>query len=201
MKRITVSLLGVGVILAAGAWFYLTTTWASAGHSRPAAPAMRPAAASGSAAAAHQPTEPPDPAKTVQLEDLRRRLAAAPDDLRLRKQLAVNLLDAGQPVEAFEEAGAVLLASPEDVDGLYVQGEVRLQMGQPKVALELFDRVLLQVPDHVLALLARGRAATQLGVPAQAVDSYQRALAATGGSHPQIERLLAEARAAAGTQQ
>lgn len=175
---------------------------------RPDAGAMA-AGGTGSTAAGPRPMQPAGPAETerahegtaalpeearAELAALRQRVADDPNDLTASKQLAVRLLAHGQLVEAFELSASLLAAVPDDPDGLYVQGVVRLAMGQATRSVELLDRVLAQYPEHVLAHLARGRALQRLGRTDEAIAGWQRALAAVGGSNPQIESLIAEAR-------
>jgi cytochrome c-type biogenesis protein CcmH len=66
-------------------------------------------------------------------------------------------------------------------------------MGQYDLAINLFDLVLADYPDHVQALLYRGIGLLQSGDTAQAIDTWEIALEMAGGSHPDIEYLLATA--------
>lgn len=177
------------------------------GRSTPAAaprPPASPAAASAPAAPAasrspdeveraHQGGAVVSPAAAAAIAELRQRLDAAPDDLRARKELTVRLVEADLLVEAFEQAEAVLAADPNDPDGLYAEGEVRLAMGQPLEAMALLDRVLAQHPDHLLALIARGKAAARVGQQQEAITLWRRALEVAGGRYPPVEELLATA--------
>jgi tetratricopeptide (TPR) repeat protein len=130
---------------------------------------------------------------------LTEQVAANPEDLAARKRYALALLGTGQFFGAFRESQEILRRLPADTDGLYVQGVVRLQMGQDEAAVELLDQVLAQYPEHVLALTAKGVALHRVGNTLGARLVWQQALAASGGSNPQIEELLAvlEERAAA----
>jgi Flp pilus assembly protein TadD len=143
--------------------------------------------------------DPLPPETAAQATALRARLTANPADLSAAKQLAFLLLVNGQFVDAFEHSKTILELSPDDPDGLYVQGVVRTRMGQTGQAIELLDRVLAQYPDHLLALTARGTALQKAGDTAAAIASWESALAVAGGRHPEIERLLQEARG--GTQE
>jgi len=132
----------------------------------------------------------------TRVEALRARLVTNPTDLSATKQLAFLLLINGNFVEAFDYSKKALEMNPDDPDGLYVQGVVRIRMGQVQQAIDLLDRVLKQYPDHLLALIARGSALQRVGDTAQAVETWQRALAVAGGNHPEIERMIAEAQGA-----
>ncbi len=140
---------------------------------------------------AHGSTAEVPPEVAAALDRLRERLRAEPNDLAARKELAVRLAEHGQMLEAFEEAQRVLAAAPDDIDGLYVAGEVRVAMGQWDPALASLDRVLAQYPDHLLALIARGRAYAALGRVAEALGDWQHGLQVVGGHYPPIERLIA----------
>ena len=94
----------------------------------------------------------------ARLTPLRTRLAQEPDDLAARKEIAVLLLRDGKLFQAYEEAEEILRVEPDDVDGLYVHGVVRVAMGQSSKALALLDRVLAQRPEHSGALTAREEA-------------------------------------------
>ncbi|MCH9650195.1 MAG: hypothetical protein K0U98_18300 [Deltaproteobacteria bacterium] len=100
--------------------------------------------------------------EAIRLTQLEAHLRDRPDDLSARKELAVLLLNHHQPVRAFEVADELLQRDPNDPDGLYVQGSVRLLMGQAQRSIELLDRVLGTHPDHLMANLARSRALERL---------------------------------------
>jgi cytochrome c-type biogenesis protein CcmH len=141
----------------------------------------------------HQTTAPVPPELAQRIAELQGHLAASPEDIMARKELAIIYLAAGQLVEAFEHAGVLMQQNPDDPDGLYVQGVVRLSMGQFAVSVDLLDRLLAQYPDHPDALMYRGLALNQLGQTDQAMDSWELGLEMAGGSHPQIEELIAMA--------
>jgi|CXWL01.1.fsa_nt_gi hypothetical protein len=148
-------------------------------------------------AAAHGAAAPLPEGEAVALERLRKQLEANPEDLTARRELAVRLTENGLFVEAFEEATALVAANPQDVDGLYVQGEVRLAMGQWGRAADLLDQVLAGHPDHLLALIARGKAYSQMGQKDAAVATLEKARELAGGRYPPIDALLAEIRGVA----
>jgi tetratricopeptide (TPR) repeat protein len=141
----------------------------------------------------HQATAPVPPELAQRIAELEGHLATNPQDIMARKEAAIIHLAAGQLVEAFEHAGVLLQQNPDDPDGLYVQGVVRLSMGQFAISVDLLDRLLAQYPDHPDALMYRGLALHQLGQTDQAMDSWDLGLEMAGGSHPQIEELIAMA--------
>ncbi len=119
-------------------------------------------------------------------------IVADTSDLASRKELALMLLARDQLMPAYEQASEILQALPDDPDGLYVHGVVRLRMGQSVRSIRLLERLLSQHPDHVPARLTLGKAQRRIGDEAGAVRSWKRALADAGGENAEIERLLAE---------
>ncbi len=143
----------------------------------------------------HPETDQLPPELSARIAELERLLAADPDDLSARKEIAYLMLDSGQFFEAFKRADEVLGRRPEDPDALYIQGIVRLTMGQRDAGAELVGRALAADPEHVPSLIARGILRLQEGDRERAVAAWERGLAAAGGRHPGLERLLAETRA------
>ncbi len=139
-----------------------------------------------------QPPLPPQIAE--QVEALRARLATAPEDLAVRRDLADLLLSHGQYFDAFGEAQAILARAPEDPPATYVLAVVRYTMGQPEGALELLDRAAALDPTFSQASLVSGIIRLQLGDREGAVASWQQGLAGAGGSESRLERLLELAR-------
>ena len=130
------------------------------------------------------------------LEELQAAVERRPDALDLRSDLAFTLLANELYVPAFEQAKEIQKLEPEHPDALSIEGMVRLRMGQNSGAAELFDRVLGTHPDHVRALEGRGLAALRFGRPSAAIEFWERGLRAAGGSHEELERLLAASRTA-----
>lgn len=130
------------------------------------------------------------------IASLEQRLQANPDDFAARKQLALAYLNNRMLFQAFQEAQNILTTAPQDPDGLYISGVVRLAMGDMPSAVSLLDQVLEQFPNHILALVYRGLAMQQLGDNDGALDSWERALAAAGGRHPELEQMIAQLKAA-----
>ena len=160
------------------------------------APAPVPTANAAQAAEANPHGSPPPLPEAIAalIEEPRARLSVDPEDLQARKEIAVTLLRNGQLLPAFDEASAILARKPDDVDGLFVHGSVRVSMGQSRKALELLDRVLAQFPNHVLALMEKGKAHEKTGNLPLALATWERGLEAAGGSHAAIERLIAAAK-------
>ncbi len=138
----------------------------------------------------------------ARIAPLEARLADDPADLLTRKRLAVVLLQNQQLMPAYEHASQILQAHPDDPDGLYVHGVVRLAMGHAPVAIELLDRVLERYPDHALALQARAEAQRKIGDEGGAALTEARARQAARSSVPpvplrgndsEVEELLAAA--------
>ena len=131
------------------------------------------------------------------IADLSARVTADPEDWQSRKELALTQLAGAQFFEAFNQATQILQRFPEDPDGLFVHGVVRLTMGQSDQALDLMDQVLAQHPDHKQALIYRGLALYQMGNVEPAVDTWEVGLEMVGGRDPDFEELLAMARSGA----
>lgn len=180
------------VALVAGGWML----GARGPASEAAAPAPTTAAPPSAATVAMPGASGESPHGQIEATDspvvaqLRLDLAAAPERLDLRRRLALELLRQGDFYGAFAESERILERAPNDVEGLFVQGAVRVRMGQPSQALPLLDRVLEQLPDHVGALTAKGKALARAGHADQAEALWRRALELAGGSDPQIEELL-----------
>ncbi len=176
---------GMAVVLLVGTLVYLAVRDSGAGGAPPP-----PSGA----------TEAPHPASESLPADLRRELeqleaaaAAAPGDLLARKRLALGRLDAGLLFEAFADAEAILAAQPEDPDGLFIQGVVRVSMGRGAEAIDLLDRVIARYPEHLQAMIYRGLALAQGGDSEQAIATWEIALEMAGGSHPDLQMLLQQA--------
>ncbi len=180
---------GAGMLALVGLLIYWAQRDAQPGPERREPAAERPPA--------EEPLDPADqdvPAEmAVRIADLEARLVADPDNLQVRKELALALISSSEFFQAFEHAQEILEIRPEDPDGLYIQGLVRLAMGQNDLALELLDRVLAQYPSHLQALLYRGLALLQSGRRQQAIDTWEVGLELAGGHHPGFEDLLARA--------
>lgn len=201
-------LFGVGTCAIVGGLIYWATQGAKprdemAGGA-PMAPMAQPTQmASGSgapvdAATAHEASAELTPEVAAQLDQFRQQVQAAPQDLQARRQLTVALLNANLLMEAFEQARELQKVAPNDPDGMFVEGVVRLAMGQWPVAAQLMGNVLAQHPDHLLASLAKGQAEAALGQTPQAIATLRKGLAAAGGSFPPIEELLAQLEAGGG---
>lgn len=128
------------------------------------------------------------------LEQLASMIENDPTDLMARKQYAVGLLSTGRFMAAFEQAEILLGTDPNDPDGLYVKGMVRMRMGQEREAQALLERLLVDYPDHVPALTALGVLALRGGGLERADDYWDQAVEFSGGSNPEVERLRAAAR-------
>lgn len=150
------------------------------------------------AAAANGGTEPHataelPPVVAQRVASIEARLAADPGDLQARKELAMTLLAVEQYVPAFQNASLVLEQQPDDPDALFIHGVVRVAMNQNAEAIDLLDRVLDRFPQHVYAQMYKGIALARGGQADAARLAWQAGLEAAGGSHPDLEQLLAMA--------
>ncbi len=139
----------------------------------------------------------PSPAEDAETLRLRSELAADPDRIAVRQDLALRLLRRGDFYGAFDQANELLERAPDNLDGLFVVAAVRVRMGQPSRALPLLEKILERAPEHVGALTAKGQALLKAGHDAAAIEIWQRALELSGGSNRQIEELLRSATEAA----
>ena len=126
-----------------------------------------------------------------QLRELESRWTEQQDIVAL-KELTLANVGLERFMEAFRWSQEILDRQPADPDGHYAQGVVRMAMGQSQAAIDHFDRVLAGFPNHVLALVAKGATLKGAGRIQEARGAWEMALLVAGGSHPQIEQLLAE---------
>jgi len=168
----------------------LLIVWAQ----RDAQPRMDAGAPSPPAGDEPHPGPQLDERAAAALEQLARQVESDPTDLMARKEYAVGLLSTGQFFAAFEQAEILLASNESDPDGRYVKGMVRMRMGQEAEARVLLEGLTNDYPDHVPALTALGVMAVRGAGLSVAEEYWERALAASGGSNPEIERLIATAR-------
>ncbi len=166
---------------------------ASAATTAASTPTPAPLATAEATAVPQHSAAPLDAAARARIAPLEAKLAADPGDFLARKQLAVILLQNQQLMPAYEHASAILETHPDDPDGLYVHGVVRLAMGHAPKAIELLDRVLARYPDHALALDARAEAQRKIGDEGGAAITAARARQAARGDGGEVEQLLAAA--------
>jgi cytochrome c-type biogenesis protein CcmH len=179
---------GMAVVVLIGSLVYLAVRDSGAGGM------TAPAGGGGTAEQPHPEASSLPADVRRNLEQLEAAAAAAPNDLLARKRLALARLDAGLYFEAFSDAEAILASRPEDPDGLFIQGVVSLSMGRAAESLELLDRVLVRYPQHLQAMIYRGLALARTSEMGQATATWEMALEMAGGSHPDIEMLLEQAR-------
>ena len=125
---------------------------------------------------------------------MRATLEANPADLDTRRELALTLLSADRPFDAFQEANAILSQSPEHPQALYITGFVRYLMGQPNEAIAQFDRAIESSPTYSQAWLVKGLILLQVSERAQAIETWEQGLEAAGGSESRLEHLIAQAK-------
>ena len=190
---LTGALLGGGAValLAALVWFAVRDE-----GPRPdgmMAPAPPPGAAD--TAAPGQASQPPlPPFLQQQVDGMRAALADNPDDLELRKNLALTLLGGEQFFDAFQEANTILQVRAEDPQALYVSGFVRFIMGQPSGAIEQFDRAIASDPTYSQPWLVKGLIQLQLQARETAIETWEAGDAASGGSDARLAKLIRDAK-------
>ena len=142
-----------------------------------------------------------DPKVATRVRTLEEQLQREPTNLDTRKALAETLISEGLLFEGYQESQRILQQSPDDPDGFYLQGLVRLMMGQSETAVELLDRAIDGQPQHVSAYLVRGLARLRQGNNQDAISDWETGLEASGGTHPGLERLLEMAREGKGAEE
>ncbi len=180
---------GVGLLLLLGGLIY----WAVR-DAQPRPDQAGPMSAPQGAEAPHPEFADLPPEVADRIESLTSYLATNGEDLNARKQLGYTYLGASRFVEAFDQGKEILERQPDDPDGLYLQGVVRLTMGQWQIAEELLGRALASDPAHIDSLTAAGIIRLRLGDYEQAIALWQRGSEALGGSHPMLDRLVTLAR-------
>ena len=135
---------------------------------------------------------PLGPEMARQAEELRRQIEADPTDLDLHRALTQLLLMNGRPFDAFQQAQRMLEIDPEDPDGRYVSGIVRLRMRQTDIALNELSRSLRSDPGHEQAAMMRGLLLMQLGDRDGATATWETANEARASTR--LQQLIAMAR-------
>jgi predicted Zn-dependent protease len=129
-------------------------------------------------------------------EEWRKAIALAPDELRLKLELAITLRLKQDLAEAQRVVEGVLRSEPDSPDGSYLLGDVLLAQAQPEAAVPHLEKAVRLAPQLVEARSALGRAYALVGRPADAIPHLEKALPAdTDGS---LRLQLARAYQAAG---
>jgi tetratricopeptide (TPR) repeat protein len=183
-----------GVVAAAGTGFL--AAWILGRPSEEPAGGKRGGAGAPTADQAHAAAGEVAPEAAARIAELEARVRQDEGDATARRELAVLLVENERWVDSFAHARELLRAEADDPDGLYVSGVVRLRMGQNQEGVELLDRLLAAHPDHAEAWLAKGLGLLRSGDSEGAVAAWQQGLSAAGGSHAELERMLAVSRAA-----
>jgi tetratricopeptide (TPR) repeat protein len=152
-------------------------------------PGMGPNAMA-SAEEAHGGDAPSNP----QIDALRAELAAHPDDLEVRVDLAEQYLVAGRLFEAFETARPVLDKEPEHPRALTYVAVVRLAMGQVDEAGKMLDTAVARDPRLAEAWSYRGLVRFQSGRFGDAVKDWETALELRPDGRESLEPLIAQAK-------
>lgn len=188
------ALLGGGAVALLGAliWFAIRDEGPRPdGMMGPAAPGP----SSGTTDAPGQASQPPlPPFLQQQVDGMRTALADTPDDLELRKSLALTLLSGEQFFDAFQEANAILQIRADDPQALYVSGFVRFIMGQSSGAIEMFDQAIASDPTYTQPWLVKGLIQLQLQDREAAIETWEAGDIASGSSDTRLARLVRDAR-------
>jgi cytochrome c-type biogenesis protein CcmH len=142
---------------------------------------------------AHGGEAPPNP----RIDALKAEVAAHPDDLAVRLDLAEAYLGDARLFEAFEAASPVLAKQPENPRALTYVAVVKLAMGQGAEAEKMLDTAVARDPKLAEALSYRGLVRFQAGRFADAVKDWEAALAVRPDGREALEPLIAQAKARA----
>jgi len=154
-------------------------------------PPMGPAGVMGANAPNADGADAPD----AELEQLRATVAAHPQDVEMKLDLAQALLFRDKLLEAFNVVQEVTKAAPDNARALTYEGVVRLAMGQQERSMELLDRAVQLEPALTEAWVRRGLAAFDMGRYQVAIDSWERALQQRPDGRSALEPVIAEAKA------
>jgi predicted Zn-dependent protease len=126
----------------------------------------------------------------------RKAIALAPDDSRLRLELAITLRLKQDLADAQQVLEGVVRAEPDSPDGNYLLGDVLLARTQPEAAIPHLSKAVRLAPQLLEARSALGRAYALVGRPKDAIPQLEKSLATdTDGS---LRLQLARAYQAAG---
>lgn len=117
------------------------------------------------------------PQQEAFLAQLRAEVAAKPDDADARNRLGHALLHAGQLMDSFNEAEAVVKLRPEDAEARTHQAIVLVAIGDLSTAAAALDKVIAKDPNFAEALAYRGALHLQAGEAEPAVALLERAVA------------------------
>jgi hypothetical protein len=119
---------------------------------------------------------------------------ANPGDIAARNRLGHAYLSLERPMDAFEQAKAVVALQTDDPEARTHQAVVLLQMGDTDKAGQVLDKVLAGAPTFAEALGWRGAIHYQLGQYPDAVTRWEAAVAADASLTPTLAPLLEAAR-------
>lgn len=188
------ALLGGGAVtlVAALVWFAMRDEGPRPEGMMAPAPEASAGEAAGAPGQAGQPPLPPF--LQQQVDGMRAALVDNPDDLEMRKNLALTLLGGEQFFDAFQEANTILQVRADDPQALYVSGFVRFIMGQPSGAIEQFDRAIASDPTYSQPWLVKGLIQLQLQARETAIETWEAGDIASGGSDARLAKLIRDAR-------
>ena len=115
-------------------------------------------------------------------------VAARPDDLVLRNQLARAYLDRENMMGVFEQTQYVLQRSPNDPQALTYQSLVRMAMGQPDNAVKMLEQAIKSDPKFLDAYVALAWSQTSSGKTDEAAATIKEAQK----QHPEQAQRLTE---------
>ncbi len=136
-----------------------------------------------------------DDAPDPELDQVRAYVAAHPEDLETKLDLAQALLFRERLLEAFNVVQEVTKVQPQNPRAITYEGVVRLAMGQQDRAIELLDQAVRLDPQLTEAWVRRGLAAFEMGRYQDAIDSWERALEQRPDGSAALNPVIAEARA------
>jgi tetratricopeptide (TPR) repeat protein len=129
------------------------------------------------------------------IESLRTKIAAEPQNVELRNDLAQKELERDNLMAVFEETKLVLEQDPENSRALTLQAMVRAAMGEGDRAMEMLQRATKSDPLNLDARVALAWVYAQNGRMAEAEKTIAGAIKDVPSEKPLLEKVLQQIKA------
>lgn len=138
---------------------------------------------------------PASPAPDTTIETLKTRLAAEPQNLELRNDLAQKELERDNLMAVFEETKLVLDHDPENSRALTLQAMVRAAMGEGDTAMALLQRATKSDPHNLDARVAIAWVHARSGRMSEAEKTIANAIKDVPSEKELLEKVLQQIKA------